>query len=314
MGKLMALSDGIRRKLFPAPDSFANQLVEDLRELSDGIGENLLLEDDIVYQYTSLRGLRGMIEGGSLWASSAAYFNDLRELTYGFDLFGAAAQDFSQSVGEAGIRRVLEKVIESVSGLGPADFFVSCFTRQGDQLSQWRGYADQGRGYSIGFDLDRLGGLEPAPIFQRVVYSREVQRRYCQTVLGRRLNYYREKLTGDEISGNTDVLADLLITAIRYLAPGLKDDGFKEEQEFRAYVAREFSGIDRKSRGFHDKNGMLVPHVELRPEDGEKLPIKRIIVGPCLEFDKAARSLRLFLDQNGYSGVDVVESAIPFLP
>ena len=39
-----------------------------------------------------------------------------------------------------------------------ADFryYVTCFSYQDDLLSQWRGYADDGRGAAIGFDLDVL--------------------------------------------------------------------------------------------------------------------------------------------------------------
>ena len=46
-----------------------------------------------------------------------------------------------------------------------ADFryYVTCFSYQNDLLSQWRGYADDGRGAAIGFDLDVLkeAGLNP---------------------------------------------------------------------------------------------------------------------------------------------------------
>lgn len=34
--------------------------------------------------------------------------------------------------------------------------FVICFCEEGDKLSQWRGYADNGRGVSIGFSEQEL--------------------------------------------------------------------------------------------------------------------------------------------------------------
>jgi len=33
-----------------------------------------------------------------------------------------------------------------------AHFFVGCFSAAGDDLGQWRGYADNGRGFALGFD------------------------------------------------------------------------------------------------------------------------------------------------------------------
>ena len=37
-----------------------------------------------------------------------------------------------------------------------AHFFVCCFSKAEEDLGQWRAYADNGRGYSIGFDAHML--------------------------------------------------------------------------------------------------------------------------------------------------------------
>lgn len=34
--------------------------------------------------------------------------------------------------------------------------YIACFSKEGDVLSQWRSYADDSRGVSIGFDLNKL--------------------------------------------------------------------------------------------------------------------------------------------------------------
>jgi len=39
--------------------------------------------------------------------------------------------------------------------------FIACLTLEGDQLSQWRSYADDGRGFAIGF---RASALEKMPV------------------------------------------------------------------------------------------------------------------------------------------------------
>lgn len=47
------------------------------------------------------------------------------------------------------------KVMTSISQ-GDIATFVICFSENGDLLSQWRGYADNGRGVTIGFDYNTL--------------------------------------------------------------------------------------------------------------------------------------------------------------
>jgi hypothetical protein len=37
-----------------------------------------------------------------------------------------------------------------------AHFFVSCFSAAGDDLGQWRAFADNGRGFALGFDAELL--------------------------------------------------------------------------------------------------------------------------------------------------------------
>jgi Protein of unknown function (DUF2971) len=37
-----------------------------------------------------------------------------------------------------------------------AHYFVCCFSKEGDDLGQWRAYADNGRGFAIGFDATTL--------------------------------------------------------------------------------------------------------------------------------------------------------------
>lgn len=70
-----------------------------------------------------------------------------------------------------------------------ADFryYVTCFSYQNDLLSQWRGYADDGRGAAIGFDLDVL---KEVVTFLRRFQSRQL----CHYIRSVILKQSREKL------------------------------------------------------------------------------------------------------------------------
>jgi hypothetical protein len=47
--------------------------------------------------------------------------------------------------------KIVNEGIENI-----ANFFVCSFSKDGNDLSQWRSYADDGRGYVLGFDTQAL--------------------------------------------------------------------------------------------------------------------------------------------------------------
>ena len=54
-------------------------------------------------------------------------------------------------------------------------FYASCLSHEGDLLSQWRGYADDGRGFSIGFDQAAFTKLSTSGFKLLSIHSGDVQ-------------------------------------------------------------------------------------------------------------------------------------------
>ena len=91
--------------------------------------------------------------------------------------------------------------------------FVGCFSDNADQLSQWRGYGDDGRGVSIGFNrtlLERFGTCDS------VRYYSNQQEHFIKTFLGSHLR--------------GDCPFDMWCLGV---LPFLKPFGFHEEREYR---------------------------------------------------------------------------------
>jgi hypothetical protein len=56
--------------------------------------------------------------------------------------------------------------------------YITCFSRKGDLLSQWRAYGDDGRGVSIGFDsklLYKVDSRKNDIYVEDVLYDKEKQ-------------------------------------------------------------------------------------------------------------------------------------------
>jgi hypothetical protein len=113
----------------------------------------------IIYHYTDDRGLRGILESGAIHLHDIFGLNDPSELSYGFSISAGILIDkarthpgeirkFAERYANFGLQRGIE---------ASAHFFSCSFSGCGDDLGQWRAYADNGHGFAIGFETKILG-------------------------------------------------------------------------------------------------------------------------------------------------------------
>jgi len=110
-----------------------------------------------LYHYTSLTGLKGIIEQRNIWVSDICYLNDSEELRHLGRWLDDTAGRLEQSLGP---QKALTQFREWLRhwflvDSGPS-LFVGSFTERGNLLSQWRGYCPRGRGVSIGFSPSKI--------------------------------------------------------------------------------------------------------------------------------------------------------------
>ena len=199
-----------------------------------------------LYHYTSVGGLRGIVDSGNLRATHLGFLNDLSE--------GRAA-----SADEHWRRRLDETDRHS-------PLFIASFCRHQEPhqmknglLSQWRGYAGEGGGYCVVFDEEALDNLV------------EAERRISPglTILKKDIRY-----AGD---GGGEAAAPASHMDFLDLAAFVKSEVFREENETRITLAVPPGGA-RPIR-FREAAEMLIPYVEIF-SGRRQLPIAEVIVGP----------------------------------
>ncbi|MEX0827841.1 MAG: DUF2971 domain-containing protein, partial [Haliea sp.] len=125
----------------------------------------------IIYHYTSDAGLRGILESGTLWLTDIFNLNDPSELSHGLS-HAVKILDSMAASGPLESKLFTEQLGAFVTQGGvqaAAHFFVCSFSADGDDLGQWRAYADNGCGYVLGFDARCLEngytkpGSDPIP-------------------------------------------------------------------------------------------------------------------------------------------------------
>jgi hypothetical protein len=104
--------------------------------------------------YCSNESFISIISTKEIWASEFSLSNDIMEGKWIREIFSKYCDEKSVSASnQNALLRHLDSLIAFSGGAG------FCMSEDGDLLSQWRAYASNGGGVSIGFDSEYLKSL-----------------------------------------------------------------------------------------------------------------------------------------------------------
>lgn len=250
----------------------------------------------MLWHYTDAGGLMGIVEHERLWATQTSFLNDSTELAYGLDLAASVIASYDQANVNERTARFLTGLVDPEK---PAlqkwldehlDVFVTCFSGDGDLLSQWRAYAgrDNAGGYALGLGTrpPLQGWPQTAPgghefALRRVLYDPTEQQATCRSLIDALVAVLEADPTDNELMKS---FARNLVDGVVELASWCKHPAFEEEREWRIVYVRN---NDASKLDVHHRisRGLLVPYVELElPSPVEPLlghlPLHAINLGP----------------------------------
>ena len=190
------------------------------------------------------------------------------------------------------------EVVAANEGLG------FCLSERGDLLSQWRGYAAQGRGVSIGFSTEYLKRISVADeadehfaTLEHVEYG-EGQQLHEYGPTFKALVSAIEEASSYLYAGEVSISDKLKAVLNRKLRPWtrriytFKNDGFAEEREWRMLAL--LTSEEQETCSYRAVDDKIVAFKELRLDD-EPLPaIVSVTLGPkhSTPVDQVVRMLR----------------------
>ena len=246
----------------------------------------------LLYHYTTQRGLLGILGDKKLWATGIRHLNDSTEFEYALKLADEQlGPEKLSSVWGGRVNRWLEAVGEP---------FVASFSEQRDLLSQWRAYCHDEAGFSIGFEIEALG---------RISEREEMSLLRCIYDSSEHRNMIRNLLLTDPLRSSplTDIES---LSDVAWLAPMMKDEAFKQEEEWRLVSSsgKIIRPLYRAGQSF------LIPYceIDLRIKDIENSIIGEIVVGPTPHMQLSLDTVRQFLRDNSYKNVTVTPSRVPY--
>lgn len=260
---------------------------------------------EIAYHYTTPQGLQGILESKTIRATNARFLSDQSELRHVDNVLLKAIDEFEPGTLSRAAFRLFEELSSDAwkQRLDTHEVYVACFSTQGDRLSQWRAYADDGLGYALGIDVRvpfRVKGRpEQTAALVPVEYDPAKQVRAVLPLLRQIVDALNECGDMDNateaaaLRGSMSVIIGLLPIGVT-----LKNHGFHEEEEWRLVVSdwAWFNGgyVKHRPSGFG-----FTPFVELEHGDRLPLPVRKVVLGPQVQSRQARHATIGVLLANG---------------
>jgi hypothetical protein len=282
-------------------------------------------DGEILFHYCSGSSFQAILETGRVRFTDINMLNDRAEMHWGYSVFEEAAgrlikiaetKENLKSLDKAFFDKVDEIVASIQHRIHP---FVFCLSRERDSLGQWRSYADDARGFAIGFDACAVRSL-PVSLLA-VEYEREVQVKEMMDALGAT---FVENEAAEEKFGHEFYLSSTMIGS--YMS-AFKNPSFREEKEIRCMHLVDVE-INEKAMKLKDPGGILDgvepivgEDVHFRVQDGalvahldipfrrnfESSAIKTIDLGP--RNPNFPANILYFTCALGYEGLRIGKSA-----
>lgn len=280
--------------------------------------ESLLSKTSVLYHYCSVPAFFSIVKNKSIWLSDVSKSNDSQELRWFLTEYEKLLHSLWYSLllerKKAGFEDDPIETQELYSSLSQELYsdcvkcWAFCLSEKRDDLGQWRGYADNGKGIAIGFKREPFNAIVNEEILrlekvndESVLSPRFDYVRYGKIPLSHFVENFRKKLKLS-VDLSPTMLRRILsssITGAYKISPFYKNEGFSAEAEWRIIYSQEYDSItydgvletdhDVKvdttnifrptNWGYIEKNSDLVSHIEFVNEDFSN-SIAEIIIGP----------------------------------
>ena len=256
------------------------------------IKENMLIprqykpkSNELIYHYCDANTFHAICTNKTLRFCDVFSMNDFMEMHWGYSIWEKSASELLPELGQDFLDAIFH-----ISGL-KALALASCFSQDGDVLSQWRAYSNDGNGYVLGFRAKDLLRLPIKGL--KVEYNEKKQIKEIKAMI-KALHEVEEsedeKFGEDFINACVEIANDLT---------SYKNPAFSEEKEVRLVHLVNFIksnnslkivdpggiafGKDFAAQEIKFLMSQNAPktYLDIDFSNGEKnFPIKEVIIGP----------------------------------
>jgi hypothetical protein len=261
---------------------------------------------ELVYHYTDAAGLIGMLQSNKIWATDYRFLNDKSEVGHTRKAVRSIVSTALGSCKDETCAKFYREILAYQEVESTADSYVFSLSEEGDDLGQWRGYAKEGYGFTVGFCGNSI--YEPTEeeadySFLKIEYNQAEQ----IAVMKRAMKDFESKLKYIEkdkdidIDDAADKAANWFDWLVEIRAVGNKHGSFRLEREWRIVGAVPVDDAHGEVR-IRASGPRLVRYIELSlgKKPAKKLPVRRIGIGPGFQGTEEVHAVKALCRENGY--------------
>ncbi|MEW6992526.1 DUF2971 domain-containing protein [Colwelliaceae bacterium 6441] len=292
---------------------------------------------DCFYHYTDAQTALKILTKKELWMTHTSFLNDTQE-----------GKELRIYLNKALLNPEICKILDYIDS--NFESYICSFSKNGDLLSQWRGYCPDGEGYSIGFhqpksfktllnpegeacfrgeekpNVDSSHATWHVSNYEKCIYLDEEKEKICESLVQDMENSYANMpdnirkivselpKTPQELKDLYNYLSNVNVWFKLYIYYSclFKDESFQEEDEYRLFIT--FNNRYKQEPCYRVKKGIFIPYHRFCFED--KL-FKEIIVRKTSHDEFADKGLRHYLKHhkkmtNEQIDIFIKPSGIPF--
>lgn len=260
-----------------------------------------------IYHYTNALSLLPILERGIMYATDFRFLNDRTEFLHGVSRAEGILKSRSLKISS----EFRSEVLDYLRMDGEFRSFVISFSSRKDDLSQWRGYASDGEGFTLGFEADffreKSAELDGPFGFGEVNYLLATLR---QNIVGISNDFYAMFIQSDKSHDILDRFAAWCEATISAACSFHKHNSFRYEKEWRIVDVLEEAQFNRIK--VRSKGNCLIPYVEVDLRDiSGRLPLKSIGIGPGFAHPSTKNAVEDLCKQFNYD-IEIYQANTPY--
>lgn len=244
----------------------------------------------LLYHYCDAQTFHAICTNKTLRLCDLFSMNDFMEMHWGYSIWEKVATELYPEVGKEFLDEI-DKVIHfsGIKGL----LLASCFSLDGDVLSQWRAYADDGNGYAIGFQASDLLKLSVRSLSVEYVEKKQIQelKKVVKAIYDVEKPLTEKDKYGEEFN---DICYMLAFDLASYKNPAFSEEkevrlvhlvNFEKSNKYLKLVDHGGTSFGKEVKGqeikFLMSQNAPKTYIDLDfSNNGKVSPIKEIIIGP----------------------------------
>ena len=242
----------------------------------------------LLFHYTSLDGALAILKSKSIWASNIDGMNDAKERAHSVDILTHCIENLMHRTGfrDGSLSSRITLRLKAVSdrSLGHC---VASLSEDGDLLSQWRAYGENGSGIALGFNAALLRRDLDSKSFtlRKVIYDRRIQEEICNDFLNKNFPSTAWETAPEDWPEVTTTQIDEFASTIGVF---FKHPAFADEREWRAISGPnhlydslwKYRPLARGLTSYLDVPLAAIFSPESETESQDTVPHFQFVVGP----------------------------------